>query len=222
MLELKSVSKMYKFHSNKLLVLDNVNFKIERGCFISLMGKSGSGKTTLLNIISGIIKPSSGVVQFNGKEVKKSFDRFASKFRKENVGYVFQQFNLIPYYTALENVIAPLKFTSHHPKTHKSRGMGVLDKLGILDKKDYYPNLLSGGQMQRVAIARALVTEPKLIIADEPSGNLDQSTANEIIDLFKKLNSDNNVGFLIATHDREIISSSKEIYKIESKTLLKV
>ncbi len=222
MVELQNISKRFVFHKENLTVLDNINFKIQANDFISIMGKSGSGKTTLLNIISGLCKPSSGTVLFNNSKPKGFFDNYASRFRSDSMGFVFQHFNLIPYHTVLENVVVPLKFSSLPPKHHKRLGLDILNQLDIHDKHHHYPHMLSGGQMQRVAIARALIKSPKLILADEPTGNLDDHTASEIIDLFVKLNEENHVALLLSTHDRRIIDRSKDTYSIENKCLKKV
>ncbi len=222
MVELQNISKHFVFHKENLTVLEDINFKIQANDFISIMGKSGSGKTTLLNIISGLTKPSSGTVLFNNSRPKGFFDNHASRFRSDSMGFVFQHFNLIPYHTVLENVIIPLKFSSLPPKHHKQLGLDILNQLDIHDKHDHYPHMLSGGQMQRVAIARALIKTPKLILADEPTGNLDDHTASEIIDLFIKLNEENHVALLLSTHDRSIINRSKDTYSIENKRLKKV
>ncbi|GMT49593.1 MAG: macrolide ABC transporter ATP-binding protein [bacterium] len=222
MVELQNISKNYTFHKENLIVLRDVNFKIKTGDFICVMGKSGSGKTTLLNIISGLTKPSSGTILFNNCRPKGFFDGYVSRFRSDSMGFIFQHFNLIPYHTVLENVIVPLKFSSLPAKHHKQLGLNILKQLDIHDKYNHYPHMLSGGQMQRVAIARALIKSPKLILADEPTGNLDEHTAGEIIDLFVKLNEENHVALLVSTHDRRIINRSKETYSIENQGLKKV
>ncbi len=219
MLKLSGICQEFKFKRKKLLVLNQIDFTINKESFTTVIGKSGSGKTTLLNIISGLLKPSSGSIYYEGHQVKHFFDRYAAKFRRESIGFIFQQFNLIPYYTVLENVTIPLKFTSLPLKNHMERGLALLNQLGIYDKKDHYPTLLSGGQIQRVAIARALINNPKLIIADEPTGNLDQQTAGEIIDIFLKLNQEEKMTFVIVSHDDELINKSTQTYILKNKTL---
>jgi len=218
-IKLVNITKEYQFHFKKLLVLDKINLELPENCFTAIIGKSGSGKTTLLNIISGLLEPSAGQIIYNNNEVKRFFDRRSAQFRSNNIGFVFQQFNLIPYYSVLENVTMPLKFSAVPPKEQIERGLSLLSQFGIDDKRDFYPNLLSGGQMQRVAIARALIKNPQIIIADEPTGNLDQKTSHEIFDIFKKLNDEKNSAFLIVSHDPEIINHTKDKYRIENKTI---
>ncbi len=219
MINLLSIKKEFKFHSKRNLVLTNINFKIKQKYFTSIIGRSGSGKSTLLKIIAGLIKPTSGKIVYDDYEIKNFSDKVISRFRRDNIGFVFQNFNMIPYYTALENLIIPLKFTSKPNKEHINKGLELLNEFSIYEKRDYYPSLLSGGQMQRLAICRALINSPKLLIADEPTGNLDSKTSNEILDIFIKLNSEENMACLIVTHDNNILSHSKEKYLLENKVL---
>lgn len=219
MVTLQAIAKEFLFHKRRLMVLEDVDFKIEEGHFACLVGRSGSGKTTLLNIISGLVRPTAGTVLYDGRETKHLFDLAAARFRSQNIGFVFQHFDLISYHTVLENVIVPLKFSSLPPRAHREKGLRLLEEMGIADKRDHYPHLLSGGQMQRTAIARALIKGPKLILADEPTGNLDDSTAREIIEIFTRLNEDQNVAFLIATHDHEIIAKCRPKYRLEDRRL---
>ena len=222
MIKLVDITKEYQFHFKKLLVLDKINLELQENCFTAIIGKSGSGKTTLLNIISGLLEPTSGQIIYNKNEVKRFFDRRSAQFRSHNIGFVFQQFNLIPYYSVLENVTMPLKFSAVPPKEQIERGLSLLSQLGISEKKDFYPNLLSGGQMQRVAIARALIKNPQIIIADEPTGNLDQKTSHEIFDIFQNLHEKNKTAFLIVSHDPEIINKTKDKYRIENKSVTRI
>jgi putative ABC transport system ATP-binding protein len=219
MINLLNIKKEFKFHSSKNVILDNINFKIAQGHFTSIIGRSGSGKTTLLKIIAGLIRPTSGKVVYENYENKRLSDRVISLFRKNYIGFVFQDFNIIPYYTTLENVIIPLKFTSIPNKDHIKKGLDLLNQFNIYEKRDYYPSSLSGGQMQRLAISRALINSPKLLIADEPTGNLDSKTSNEIMDVFIKLNHEHNMACLIVSHDSNIISQSKNKYLLENKAL---
>lgn len=216
MIELKNISKHFYFHKEKQDVLKNINFKINEQDYITIIGKSGSGKSTLLNIISGLIPPTSGEIYLNNKIIKNNFLNSNNEFRSHEMGFVFQHFNLIPYHTILENVIIPLNFSSLPQKEHKDRGLELLRQMGIEDKQDYYPHMLSGGQMQRTAIARALIKNPKIIIADEPTGNLDNETAEEILNIFTELNNEKKVALLIVTHDNKVIERSKSVYKIEN------
>ncbi len=218
--KLVNISKTYKFKKNRNTVLQDVNLTINKSDFIIISGKSGSGKSTLLNIISGIIKPTNGHIDFEGSKSKKYSDLAISKFRSRNVGFVFQSFHLINYLTVLENVISPLYFTEEYDFSRSERGLAMLEKVGLLDKKDYFPNLLSGGQMQRVAIARALVKDPQIIIADEPTGNLDEKTSNEIIEIFHQLNKEKKITLIIVSHDKKIMDLADRHLKIANKTLV--
>lgn len=220
MIELKNISKHFYFHKEKHDVLKDINFTITEQDYLTIIGKSGSGKSTLLNIISGLIPPTNGEILLYGKKLKSRLPFVSNDdFRSHHMGFVFQHFNLIPYHSILENVMIPLKFSSLPPKIHRGRALEMLRQMGIEDKKDYYPHMLSGGQMQRTAIARALIKNPKLIIADEPTGNLDNETAKEILDIFTQLNEEKKVAFLIVTHDSKVIERSKSVYRLENSQL---
>ena len=214
MIEMINISKDYVFRKQSIQVLKEVGFKISAADFTVLVGKSGSGKTTLLNIISGLTQASSGQIRIRDGLSADSARENLTKFRRDHMGFIFQHFNLIPYHTVIENVMIPLKFSSVPPRQHKSKAMEQLEYMGIADKANYFPGHLSGGQMQRVAIARSLIKDPKIILADEPTGNLDDRTAKDIIDLFFRLNEELAIAFFIATHDHEIINRSKLKYKL--------
>lgn len=218
MLELKGIKKRFHYHFRKIDVLKGVDFDLKEKDFVALMGKSGSGKTTLLNIIAGLLKPSSGQIYFKDKKLKL-FDFVLSRYRRNNIGFVFQNFNLINYLTVLDNVIMPLKFSSESPINQRKIGMEILEKVGLSRHAYYYPNMLSGGQLQRCAIARALINKPSIIIADEPTGNLDGDTADEILNIFKKLNEEDNISFLVVTHELSIIDMAKRVFMLENGVL---
>jgi putative ABC transport system ATP-binding protein len=215
MLELKSIKKHFRYHFKKLAVLDDIDLNINRGEFIALMGKSGSGKTTLLNIIAGLLKPSSGSLSFNGRRLSR-FDFLLSRYRRKNIGFVFQNFNLINYLSVLDNVTMPLKFNAQDKFNYRKLGLSILDKVGLKTKASFYPGMLSGGQLQRCAIARALINKPALIIADEPTGNLDFETASEILEIFKTLNKDEGITFIVVTHEKSVIDIASRIITLEN------
>lgn len=220
-LSLSNINKIYKFKREHNHVLKDINLEIKKGDFITIEGKSGSGKSTLLNIISGIIKPTSGKVILDGKDMTKRFDPTISYHRGHVIGFIFQSFNLIRYQTVIENVTAPLKFQTGENLNHKEMGLKALKAVELEDKINYYPNLLSGGQMQRTAIARAIVKNPKLIIADEPTGNLDKETSYEIMSIFKRLNSERNITFIIVTHDKLLTEHANQRFKLQDRKLTK-
>lgn len=222
LLSLQHLSKHYTFKREKIPVLKDINLEMDYGDFVVIKGKSGSGKTTLLNIISGLIKPSSGTVYLGNKRIHRFFDFYSSRFRSKHIGFVFQNFNLISYQTVLENVMGPLIFSSNMPLSHKKRAKEAIAEVGLSDRERYYPNLLSGGQMQRVAIARAMVKKPILIIADEPTGNLDFTTASEINEIFLKLNRENNISFIIVTHSKEIADTADRCYELRNGILERI
>ncbi|WP_300408556.1 ABC transporter ATP-binding protein [Lagierella sp.] len=204
MIQVKKVNKVYRAGEEKLHVLKDVSFTVERGEFVGIMGESGSGKSTLMNIIGFIDRKFTGDYFFNGKSIRKLDDDEMSHLRNKSVGFVFQNFNLIDNYTVRENVELPLLYAGHSPKGIRSKVEAALDAVGILNKIEKYPTQLSGGQKQRVAIARAIVHKPDFLLADEPTGALDSVTSIEIMDIFKRLNSENNTTVIMVTHDRSL------------------
>ena len=181
-LELSGINKIYKMGQIDLQVLFDVNLHIYPGDFVSIIGPSGSGKTTLLNILACLDRPTSGVYNFFGEDVSSKTNDQMSEIRNLRIGFIFQSFNLIPRHTALENVMMPLHYSDRHKSSNfKEMGLNALDLVGLSDRTGHYPNELSGGQQQRVAIARALVTNPEIILADEPTGNLDSKTSDDIM-----------------------------------------
>ena len=219
-LELSGINKVYKMGQIDLQVLFDVNLHIYPGDFVSIIGPSGSGKTTLLNILACLDRPTSGVYNFFGEDVSSKTNDQMSEIRNLRIGFIFQSFNLIPRHTALENVIMPLHYSDRHKNSNfKEMGLDALDLVGLSDRIGHYPNELSGGQQQRVAIARALVTNPEIILADEPTGNLDSKTSDDIMSLLKNLNSDGKTVITI-THDNEIASQAAEIIKIKDGRVL--
>ena len=219
-LELSGINKIYKMGQIDLQVLFDVNLHIYPGDFVSIIGPSGSGKTTLLNILACLDRPTSGVYNFFGEDVSSKTNDQMSEIRNLRIGFIFQSFNLIPRHTALENVMMPLHYSDRHKSSNfKEMGLNALDLVGLSDRTGHYPNELSGGQQQRVAIARALVTNPEIILADEPTGNLDSKTSDDIMSLLKNLNSSGKTVITI-THDNEIASQASEIIKIKDGRVL--
>lgn len=204
MIELKNVSKTYELGGEKIIALDGVNFKIDQGDFIAIVGPSGSGKSTLANVIGGLDAPDQGEVLVDGTNIAKSDDGYLSNYRNKQIGFIFQTFNLQSSYTALENVMIPLVFAKMPRMERKKRALECLRAVGLEDRIKHRPGQLSGGQRQRVCIARALANNPKVIIADEPTGNLDTKKGDEIISLLRDLNKQLKVTLIVITHDVNI------------------
>ncbi|MCX8029349.1 MAG: ABC transporter ATP-binding protein [Brevinematales bacterium] len=198
--------------SVKILALRNINLEIERGEFIAIMGPSGSGKTTLLNIVGCLDTPTSGEVIFNGTVLTKADENFLSEYRKKNIGFVFQSYNLIPVLTVKENIELPLTIdNSLSPSEKEERVMKLIDMVGLRGMGNRYPREISGGQEQRVAIARALIKKPLVVLADEPTANLDSVTAEEIIEIMKRMNEIEGTTFIFSTHDPKIERHAKRV-----------
>ncbi|MCA0445886.1 MAG: ABC transporter ATP-binding protein [Bacteroidetes bacterium] len=201
LVQVNQVSKIYYRGTIEIPVLQNLSLDVPEGEFMALMGPSGSGKTTLLNLISGIDRPTSGSIVIAGTDIAKLNETQLAKWRSQNIGFIFQFYNLIPVLTAYENVELPLELTNLSKKEKKQRVEGVLNIVGLSDRMDHYPKQLSGGQQQRVAIARAVVTDPTLIIGDEPTGDLDRKSAEEILNLMDRLNREFKKTIVMVTHD---------------------
>jgi len=197
----QNVRKVYQRDSQEIVVLDGINLEVPQGEFIALMGPSGSGKTTLLNLIAGIDRPTSGKVTVGGTDVGALSEGALAKWRGQNIGFIFQFYNLIPVLTAAENVELPLLLSLLSKKQRRERALTALKIVGLADRAEHYPKQLSGGQEQRVAIARAIVTDPKVLVADEPTGDLDAKSAEEILDLMQTLNKDFEKTIVMVTHD---------------------
>ena len=219
LIQVKSVSKSYWRDSFEIPVLNNLSLTVNQGEFLALMGPSGSGKTTLLNLIAGIDKPSSGNVSVAGTEISNLGESALAKWRANNIGFVFQFYNLIPVLTAFENVELPLLLTKLSKAERKSHVENVLNIVGLGNHIQHYPNQLSGGQEQRVAIARAIVTDPVLLVADEPTGDLDRNSATEILTLLERLNKEFNKTIVMVTHDPHAAERASRILHLEKGDL---
>ena len=203
---LRSVSKSYLSGGVRLRVLREVDLDVDAGEFVAVSGPSGSGKSTLLNLIGGLDHPDSGTVRIDGTDLARHDDGALARFRNEKLGFVFQSFHLIPVLTAMENVAWPLVLKGADRRRRASRSKELLARVGLAEHMRRTPGRLSGGQRQRVAIARALACAPRIVLADEPTGNLDRGTALEIMELFASLNREEGVTFLLSTHDPQVMS----------------
>ena len=201
MVDVRQVRKVYRRDSQELTVLDGLSLQIPEGEFVALMGPSGSGKTTLLNLIAGIDRPTSGQIVVAGIDVAQLDESALAEWRSHNVGFIFQFYNLIPVLNATENVELPLLLTSLGKSERRERALTALKVVGLADRAHHYPRQLSGGQEQRVAIARAIVADPKVLVADEPTGDLDAKSAEEILGLLETLNRDFKKTIVMVTHD---------------------
>ncbi|NLI67678.1 MAG: ABC transporter ATP-binding protein [Bacilli bacterium] len=208
MIRLTDITKSYPVAGEALIVLDRINLHVEKGEFIAIMGPSGSGKSTLMNIIGCLDQPTSGTYELNGELISEYDDKQLAKIRNQSIGFVFQQFHLLPRMTALENVELPLIYAGVKKAERMRRAKEALAKVGLSDRMEHLPNELSGGQKQRVAIARAIVNEPDIILADEPTGALDSKTGKQIMELFTLLNEEGTT-VIVVTHEAEVASYAK-------------
>lgn len=210
MIKLENVNKSYFLGDTKVHAVKNINLSIKDKEFIGILGTSGSGKSTLMHLIGLLENPTSGKVYLDGKDISKLEDHELSRIRNKSVGFVFQSFNLINRYTVLENVILPTQYSTEPlPYDPVAKADDLLKKFGIYERRNFYPNKISGGQQQRVAIARALIMSPKLVLADEPTGNLDSKTGDEIIAILKNLNKEFGVTVVLVTHEHDIAAKTK-------------
>ena len=219
MVDVRNVRKVYRRDAEELTVLDGLSLQVDEGDFVALMGPSGSGKSTLLNLIAGIDRPTSGEVVVAGTNVAQLGETELASFRSHNVGFIFQFYNLIPVLSATENVELPLLLTSLTKKERRERAVTALKVVGLADRARHYPRQLSGGQEQRVAIARAIVTDPKVLVADEPTGDLDAKSAFEILDLMQTLNRDFKKTIVMVTHDPRAAERAHTQHHLEKGVL---
>lgn len=212
-LAIKDLSKTYKSGDRSLTVLDHINFSIQAGDTCAIIGPSGSGKTTLLGLCAGLDRASEGSVVLNGITLDSLSEDKRAEVRNQHVGFIFQSFNLLPTLTALENVMVPLELRGE--RNVADRALDLLDKVGLADRKNHYPTQLSGGEQQRVSIARAFSNSPKILFADEPTGNLDEETGAHIEDLIFELNRQSGTTLVLVTHDRELAEKTGRIIQIK-------
>ena len=220
LVELKNISKTYKKGKEQVPVLSHLSVNIARGDFLALMGPSGSGKTTLLNILGGLDSPSAGELIINGQRIDQFSSSQLTKWRAQNVGFIFQFYNLMPVLTAEKNVELPLLLTNLTSKQRKLHVAAALELVGLSERATHYPSELSGGQEQRVAIARALVSDPKLLLCDEPTGDLDRATADEILSLMQELNREQGKTIIMVTHDPRAADHAKRTLHLDKGTLV--
>jgi putative ABC transport system ATP-binding protein len=223
LIKAENIVKDYRVGEVLIRAIDRVSFEIEEASFVSFVGPSGSGKTTLLNLIGCLDSPTEGNLFVAGEDVKELNRRERALFRGKNIGFIFQDFNLIPVLTVYENIEYPLIMVQNVPaRERKERVMKLLNAVGMLEQENKYPDQISGGEKQRVAIARALVTNPKLVLADEPTANLDHKTAYMVIELMKKMRDEFNTTFIFSTHDQKIVGEAEIIYTLEDGQIMNV
>ena len=214
LIELKDIYKIYYMGDEEVRANDGINLTIHKGEFVAIVGKSGSGKSTLMNIIGALDVPTSGTYHLGGNDVGEMTDNELAEIRNMMIGFIFQQYNLLPKLTIIENVELPLLYSGMDGMRRRERAMESLERVGLTDKWKNYPNQLSGGQQQRVSIARALAGSPSLILADEPTGALDSRTGREVLDFLRKLNEEGNT-IVIITHDNSIALEAKRVVRIQ-------
>lgn len=219
MIRLENINKLYEGDTYKIQALQDITLTIGEGEFVSIMGRSGSGKTTLLNIIGFLDTATSGTFLFGGKDVSHISSKNLWRYRRENIGFVFQNFALIDHNTVLENVILPLQAMNVSRREAVKKADHLLDRMGIAEMKQKYPSQISGGQKQRVAIARALVADPKIILADEPTGALDADTTEEIMQIFQEIHAQGKT-VVIVTHDDKIAAKTNRLIRLEKGTIV--
>ncbi|MBO4641024.1 MAG: ABC transporter ATP-binding protein [Treponema sp.] len=212
--KLENVVKTYSMGESEVHALRGISFQIEQGEFLSIMGPSGSGKSTCMNMIGCLDRPTSGLVEINGKETAKMTEKELAVLRNQTVGFVFQQYHLIPSMNVLENVMLPLKYAHVEHSERVERAEEALEAVGLGERMKHRPHELSGGQKQRVAIARAMITQPKILLADEPTGALDSTTGKQVMELFKRINQEQGTTIIIVTHDPRIGESTKRCIRI--------
>jgi len=211
MIKVQNLRKVYKVGNEKVVALDNINLEIEKGEFCCIVGTSGSGKSTLLNQLAGLEKPTKGSVTIKGENISKMDEKKLAVFRQNNIGFIFQSYNLMPTMTAVENVAFPLMFKGVPRKDREKKAKEILKEMQMKDRMNHKPTELSGGQQQRVGIARAFVGRPSVIFADEPTGNLDSKTTEQVMDMLIDISQKNNITFVMVTHDNELAKKAKRI-----------
>lgn len=219
MIDVRNVTKRYFIGSEEIKAVDDVSFNVKKGEFVSIIGHSGSGKTTLLSLIGGLTRPDSGTIMINGVDILSLSDDELSEYRNQKVSFVYQFSSLIPTLTSLENVILPTIFSKEKKADITSRAKELLGLVGLGDKINAYPSQLSGGQQRRVAIARAFINEPELVLADEPTGDLDEETEKEVMALFERFNKEKGITFVLVTHNRELARNASRRFQMSAGKL---
>ena len=219
-LELNELNKFYLEGGEKREVLRNVSLKLQEGQIVALLGRSGSGKSTLLNLLAGIDQPSSGSIRIAKTRLNELDEHQRTLFRRKNIGFVFQSFNLIPTLTVEENLLLPMELNGESTKIAKARVAELMQELGLGDRLESFPDRLSGGEQQRVAIARALIHDPNLVLADEPTGNLDQQTGEQALRLFRKLIRKAGKTMIVATHSSDVLGIADRVISLEEGKLI--
>ena len=219
LIEIQNVSKSYRRDSLEIPVLSNITFSVQEGDFLAFMGPSGSGKTTLLNLIAGIDKPTQGKIFIAGDDITEFSETELAVWRSRTIGFIFQFYNLIPVLTAIENVELPLILTPLSKAERRAHAETALGVVGLADRMQHYPRQLSGGQEQRVAIARAIVTDPTILVADEPTGDLDKVSAEEVLNLMERLNRELNKTILMVTHDPRAAERARSVRHLDKGEL---
>jgi putative ABC transport system ATP-binding protein len=212
-IETRFLSKIYKMSRMKIKVLNNISMEIKKGDFIAIIGPSGSGKTTLLNILGCLDRPTSGILFFKGKKISELNENYLTEIRKNEIGFIFQSFNLIPTLSAISNVTLPMTFKGLPKYIRIERAKSILNNLGLKDLSNHYPHELSAGEQQRIAIARALANNPEIILADEPTGNLDTTAGKQIMNILSSLN-DEKKTIILVTHDLSLTKYSNKVIEI--------
>ncbi len=215
MIKVENLRKVYKVGGEIVVALDNISVKIEKGEFCCIVGTSGSGKSTLLNMLAGLEKPTKGKVRINGQMVSKMTEKELAKFRQDNIGFIFQSYNLMPTLTAVENVAFPLLFKGVDRDIREKKARKILKEMGLGDRLNHKPGEMSGGQQQRVGIARAFVSRPNVIFADEPTGNLDSATTEQVMKMLLEISHQNNITFVMVTHDPELAKMAPRIITLK-------
>lgn len=219
LVQIRDLAKSYHRDTQRIDVFENVNLDIRDGEFLALMGPSGSGKSTLLNMIAGLDRPDIGSVVVEGQDVTRMSSRKLAAWRSTHIGFIFQFYNLLPVLTALQNIELPLLLTNLSKKQRREHVMAALEIVGLVDRAEHFPRQLSGGQQQRVGIARAIVSDPTIILGDEPTGDLDSKSADEILTLLQRLNSEFNKTILIVTHDAHAAERAHDVMQLDKGVL---
>ena len=216
LIQLKDITKVYRIGDMEVPVLKGISLQIEQGEYVALMGESGSGKSTLMNILGCLDRPTGGEYLFEGNDISRATNDERAMLRNRKIGFVFQNFNLLPRTSALDNVIMPLTYTAGglSSKEQLERGRAMLEKVGLKERMKHHPSQLSGGQQQRVAIARALINNPPVLFADEPTGNLDSQTSIEVMNMFTELNRKEKITIILVTHSQEIADCAKRVIRL--------